>query len=79
MAKAPSLENNLYPFGTIAKTSAAKLLSDDYPFKDFETYKFSAKTTNGASVAYKANFNILKKTDAYSGDGNDELKVTFPV
>lgn len=69
MAKAQSLENNLYPFGKLGSTDAEKSINDDFPYKNFETYKFKAVSTNGATVNYKANFNILKKTDNYSGEG----------
>jgi hypothetical protein len=56
-----------------------KIFSDDFPTKSFETYKFKAVSTNGAVINYKANFNINKKSDAYTGQGADELKVLFPV
>jgi len=79
MAKAQSLENDLYPFGGLGDNKAEKVLNDDFPYKNFETYKFKATTTNGAAVAYKANFNINKKGESYTGAGDDELKVTFPL
>jgi len=77
MAKCASLET--YPFGGIGDTHADDLITKDYPFKNFETYKFKATSTNGAAIDYKANFNILKKSEAFSGEGGDELKITFPV
>jgi len=79
MAKAASLENNLYPFNGLGDTAAEKIFKDDFPVKSFETYKFKATSTNGAVINYKANFNINKKTETYTGQGSDELKVTFPV
>lgn len=79
MAKAQSLENDLYPFDKFGKTTGEKLLSEDYPYNHFETYKFKATTSNGAAVAYKANFDITKKGDVFAGKGIDELKVTFPI
>lgn len=50
MAKAASLENNLYPFGGTGDSSVEKIFKDDYPFKNFETYKFKATSTNGAAI-----------------------------
>lgn len=78
MAKATSLENNLYPFGTLAKSSAEKMLTDDYPKKDCEIYKLAAKTTNGAAVAYKATCTTSNKSGNYEREGSDEFKLTFP-
>merc|ERR1712025_1562549 len=79
MAKPISVDANLYPFGSLGDNKADKLLKDDYCYKSFETYKLKATTTNGSAIQYKADFNILKKNDAYSGKGGDELKVTFPL
>jgi len=60
MAKATSLENDLYPFNDNIGTHVSNVLNDDYPVKNFETYKFKATTQNGSAVAYKTNFNVSK-------------------
>jgi hypothetical protein len=79
MAKAQSLENDLYPFNGLGDTKRERLLSEDFPYKNFETYKFKATTLNASAIAYKANFDVAKSGDALSGKGKDELKITFPI
>ena len=55
------------------------MLSDDYVYVTFETYKLKGSTTNGGKFDYKVKVNVANKDGKLTANIADEGKIQFPV
>jgi hypothetical protein len=55
-----------------------KVLSDNFSSESFESWKFKAKTSNSATVDFKAKFAHDFTKDGLNVKLNDEVKIKFP-
>lgn len=67
----------LSPFTSLGTPN--NVLSDDYVYGSFETYKLKGSTTNGGKFDYKVKVNVASKDGKLTANVVDEGKIQFPV